>query len=195
MRETLQWYAEQVSGCRKIGVAGDLARKNLDNDGGEKAREALNATADIDKRLVTCVSLHITPTDSYPDVDVEVHDGSYIQPGDSPVAMVTRLQAEGILAKWADKVSEQATVIEGLRNRLAAANKELERIQSDCLPEGHVIIEQADMMDAQGRVSQTVQVTDTGEEYERIVHAEEAYGKDAYAEEASHPSGGDRHGE
>lgn len=48
--------------------------------------------------LVTCVTLHITSTDTYPDVDVEVHDGSYIQPKDSPVAMVTKSQAEAIVA-------------------------------------------------------------------------------------------------
>ena len=58
-----------------------------------------------------------------------------------------------------------------LKAKLAAAEK-------DRLPEGHIIIEQADMMDAQGRVSQTVQVTATGEEYERIVHVREAYGED-----------------
>ncbi|MGK9084980.1 hypothetical protein KXR64_16480 [Brucella intermedia] len=60
---------------------------------------------------------------------------------------------------------------EALEAKLAAAEK-------DRLPEGHVIIEQADMLDAQGRVSQTVQVTATGEEYERIVHVREAYGED-----------------
>lgn len=46
----------------------------------------------------------------------------------------------------------------------------------DRLPKGHIILEQADTLD--GRVSQTVHVEATGEEYERIVHAEEAYGDD-----------------
>lgn len=44
----------------------------------------------------------------------------------------------------------------------------------DRLPDGHMIIEQAETPD--GRVSQTVAVED-GEEYERIVHVDEAYGK------------------
>jgi len=46
-------------------------------------------------------------------------------------------------------------------------------LEGDCLPKGHVILEQADMPD--GRVSQIVRVAD-GAEYERIVHADEAYG-------------------
>lgn len=46
--------------------------------------------------------------------------------------------------------------------------------QLDRLPEGHVILEQADTLD--GLVAQTVSVTDTGEEYIRIVHPVEAYG-------------------
>ncbi|WP_025090256.1 hypothetical protein [Brucella intermedia] len=52
---------------------------------------------------------------------------------------------------------------------LAAAMK-------DRLPKGHTILEQADTLD--GRVSQTVRVDATGEEYERIVHADEAYGEE-----------------
>lgn len=48
-------------------------------------------------------------------------------------------------------------------------------VARDCLPKGHVILEQADTMD--GRVSQTVRAAD-GSEYERIVHADEAYGED-----------------
>jgi hypothetical protein len=49
----------------------------------------------------------------------------------------------------------------------------------DCLPPGHRVIEQADMLD--GRVSQTVHVgpEPEGEEYERIVHADEAYHNEA----------------
>ncbi|MBC2887231.1 hypothetical protein H7Q97_17770 [Ochrobactrum sp. CM-21-5] len=46
----------------------------------------------------------------------------------------------------------------------------------DRLPNGHTILEQADTLD--GRVSQTVRVDATGEEYERIVHADEAYGEE-----------------
>lgn len=46
----------------------------------------------------------------------------------------------------------------------------------DRLPNGHTILEQADTLD--GRVSQTVRVDATGEEYQRIVHADEAYGED-----------------
>lgn len=46
----------------------------------------------------------------------------------------------------------------------------------DRLPAGHTIIEQADMHDGTGRVSQTVTIDATGEEYERIVHSDEAYG-------------------
>ncbi len=46
-------------------------------------------------------------------------------------------------------------------------------LQLDCLPAGHTILEAADLADT--RVSQTVRVERTGEEYERIVHSEEAY--------------------
>lgn len=46
-------------------------------------------------------------------------------------------------------------------------------LQLDRLPAGHTIIEAADLVDS--RVSQTVRVERTGEEYERIVHSEEAY--------------------
>lgn len=49
---------------------------------------------------------------------------------------------------------------------------------ADGLPTGHVIIEQAEMQDGTGRVSQTVVVAGSAEEYERIVHADEAYGAD-----------------
>lgn len=48
-------------------------------------------------------------------------------------------------------------------------------VVGDRLPKGHVILEQADMLD--GRVSQTVRAAD-GSEYERIVHADEAYGEE-----------------
>lgn len=41
MREALEWYAEQVAGCRKIGSVGEPARHALDRDGGERARNAL----------------------------------------------------------------------------------------------------------------------------------------------------------
>lgn len=46
----------------------------------------------------------------------------------------------------------------------------------DRLPDGHTVLEQADLKDS--RVSQTVRVEATGEEYERIVHCVEAYGFD-----------------
>lgn len=42
------------------------------------------------------------------------------------------------------------------------------------LPASHTILEQSDMLD--GRVSQTVKIMPSGEEYERVVSAEEAYG-------------------
>lgn len=45
----------------------------------------------------------------------------------------------------------------------------------DSLPNGHTILEQACMKD--GRVSQTVRYPN-GDEYERIVSAEEAYGNE-----------------
>jgi hypothetical protein len=45
-------------------------------------------------------------------------------------------------------------------------------MKRDTLPNGHRVIEQADLQD--GRVSQTI-ATVLGEEYERIVHPEEAY--------------------
>jgi len=43
VREALEWYAEQVAGCRKLGNIGDPARHELDRDGGKRAREALGA--------------------------------------------------------------------------------------------------------------------------------------------------------
>ncbi|PWC54408.1 hypothetical protein TSA6c_00330 [Azospirillum sp. TSA6c] len=45
----------------------------------------------------------------------------------------------------------------------------------DRLPPGHIVLEQADMLD--GRVSQTVKRPD-GNEYQRIVSPDEAYGPD-----------------
>ena len=44
---------------------------------------------------------------------------------------------------------------------------------TDKLPEGHVILEGSEMLD--GRVAQTVRDRN-GKEYQRIVHADEAYG-------------------
>lgn len=40
--KALEWYAEQVAGCRKLGHIGDPSRHALDADGGKRAREALN---------------------------------------------------------------------------------------------------------------------------------------------------------
>lgn len=40
-QETLEWYAEQVRDCRKIGRLGEPAREALDHDGGKRARETL----------------------------------------------------------------------------------------------------------------------------------------------------------
>lgn len=57
----------------------------------------------------------------------------------------------------------------------------------DRLPAGHVVIEQAEMMD--GRVSQTVEVSG-GAEYQRIVSAEEAYGPDEGDAAPSKPAQG-----
>jgi hypothetical protein len=44
LRAALEWYAEQVAGCRKLGSVGDPARQALDADGGNRAREALGET-------------------------------------------------------------------------------------------------------------------------------------------------------
>ena len=41
LAEALQWYAEQAEGCRKIGSIGEPFRKELDRDGGKRARAAL----------------------------------------------------------------------------------------------------------------------------------------------------------
>jgi hypothetical protein len=41
LKSALEWYAEHVAGCRKLGRDGDIARGKLDRDGGTKAREAL----------------------------------------------------------------------------------------------------------------------------------------------------------
>lgn len=50
-----------------------------------------------------------------------------------------------------------------------------EPVEGDRLPKGHVVLEQSEMPD--GRVSQTVRAAN-GVEYERIVHADEAYGEE-----------------
>lgn len=41
--EALEWYSEQVFGCRKITSEGDWSRAALDRDGGDRARAALAA--------------------------------------------------------------------------------------------------------------------------------------------------------
>lgn len=41
LRDALGWYAEQASGCRKLGAGGDEFRHALDHDGGARARAAL----------------------------------------------------------------------------------------------------------------------------------------------------------
>jgi len=48
LRAALEWYAEQVGHCRKIGTIpeGEAARHALSKDGGERARQALTTTAD-----------------------------------------------------------------------------------------------------------------------------------------------------
>lgn len=77
--------------------------------------------------------------------------------------------------EWACNAEEAAetyaTILEVCGNDATAASGR------DHLPRGHVILEQADMLDGR-RVSQTVRATD-GSEYERIVHADEAYGAPA----------------
>lgn len=45
MRAALEWYAEQVAGCRKLGSAGDSFRQALDRDGGKRATAALAEVA------------------------------------------------------------------------------------------------------------------------------------------------------
>jgi len=73
--------------------------------------------------------------------------------------------------EWACNAEEAAetyaTILEVCGNDPTAASGR------DQLPLGHVVLEQAEMLD--GRVSQTVRAVD-GSEYERIVHADEAYG-------------------
>ena len=39
--EALEWYAEKVRDCRKVTREGDETRHDLDRDGGERARLAL----------------------------------------------------------------------------------------------------------------------------------------------------------
>lgn len=46
MREALEWYAEQVASCRKIGSAGDSFRHALDADGGKRALAAIRNLTD-----------------------------------------------------------------------------------------------------------------------------------------------------
>jgi hypothetical protein len=66
------------------------------------------------------------------------------------------------------KIIRDLLCADGIRDLLCAEG----------LPVGHVIIEQAEMQDGTGRVSQTVVVAGSAEEYERIVHVDEAYGAD-----------------
>ena len=42
-----------------------------------------------------CARLHITSTDTYPDIDIEVLDGSLLQPSMSPVNVYAARAAEG----------------------------------------------------------------------------------------------------
>ncbi|WP_043062972.1 Lar family restriction alleviation protein [Brucella anthropi] len=87
--------------------------------------------AATDTGLETCVSLHITPTDSYPDIGVEVHNGSYIQPKDSPVAMVTRSQAVELLAA---ERAEKERAWQAANNWLAKFNfteQDIEKLKSE----------------------------------------------------------------
>lgn len=52
MRAALEWYADKVSGCRKIGSEGDAPRQALDADGGKRAVAALSALeTDVSVRL------------------------------------------------------------------------------------------------------------------------------------------------
>ncbi len=44
LQAALEWYAEQVAGCRKITREGTTARNKLDADGGKIARQALKGT-------------------------------------------------------------------------------------------------------------------------------------------------------
>lgn len=41
LREALEWYEQRATNCRKITSEGDVARRELDADGGNKARSAL----------------------------------------------------------------------------------------------------------------------------------------------------------
>jgi len=41
VRATLNWYAEQTEGCRKLGSIGDPFRQALYKDGGQRARAVL----------------------------------------------------------------------------------------------------------------------------------------------------------
>lgn len=42
MREALEWYAKQGSGCRKLTSEGNDARRLLDADGGSLAHAAMS---------------------------------------------------------------------------------------------------------------------------------------------------------
>lgn len=53
-RAALEWYAEHVAGCRKLGPDGDAARQALDKDGGERARAALASAPVADERCKRC---------------------------------------------------------------------------------------------------------------------------------------------
>jgi len=76
---------------------------------------------------------------------------------------------------------EQARVKELLAERDGWKPRESQSKTASCqhvdrLPYGHAVIEQCDLID--GRVRQTVEVKETGEDYERVVHADKAYGEE-----------------
>lgn len=98
-----------------------------------------------------------------------------------PAAPVEGLETVGYAEQFSDGKIEVVSVNEGKHCKVPLVTRSqaeaiIAALKKDRLPDGHTVLEQADTLD--GRVSQTVRVEATGEEYERIVHADEAYGEE-----------------
>jgi len=136
--------------------------------------EALNTLEDISelnewkRRAVTAEAALATHRAQQPSRPVEAH----IQHTNGK-----RWCIESADGRWTIQPEGQITADEAraLCGRILSALMTGEPVK-DALPNGHTILEQSETLD--GRVSQTVRVDTTGEEYERIVHADEAYGED-----------------
>jgi len=97
-------HARQQRATFKHGFDFARSRNALDKEDAEKYREL------VKQRGEACATLHITSTDTYPDIEVEVHNGAMLQPSMSPVRVYTTPQpAEP--NEWKDAVDRELTNI------------------------------------------------------------------------------------